>query len=100
MARTIHCAKFNQELPGLEEPPLKGELGERIYEKISQQAWDLWRPQSTLIINHYGLSMADPDARSLVRKQMEDFFFGEGAQMPEGWVPPGAGKGGFAPPMK
>jgi Fe-S cluster biosynthesis and repair protein YggX len=100
MARTVHCAKFNKELPGLESPPIKGELGERIYENVSQQAWELWRPQSTLIINHYGLSMADPEARTLLKRQMEEFFFGEDAQMPEGWTPPSMGKGGFAPAMK
>ncbi len=102
MARPVQCEKFGKELPGLERPPFKGELGERIYERISQQAWDLWRGQSTLVINHYGLSMGDPDARRLLRSQMEEFFFGEGAQMPEGWTPPGmgGGKGGFGAAMK
>ena len=100
MARTVHCVKFNKELPGLEAPPIKGALGERLYESVSQQAWEMWRPQSTLIINHYGLSMADPEARALLRRQLEDFFFGEGAQMPEGWSAPSMGKGGFAPGMK
>src|SRR5262245_26044916 len=100
MARTVHCEKFIKEFAGLDEPPIKGELGQRIYDRVSQQAWELWRPQSTLIINHYGLSMADPEARSLLKRQMEEFFFGEGAQMPEGWTPPSMGKGGFAPAMK
>lgn len=99
MARMVNCVKLGREAPGLEEPPIKGELGQRIFENVSAEAWDLWRPQSTLIINHYGLSMADPDARDLLRKQMEEFFFGEGAQLPEGWSPAGA-KGGFGAPMK
>jgi Fe-S cluster biosynthesis and repair protein YggX len=100
MDRTVHCVKFDKDLPGLETPPFKGELGHKIYEQISRQAWDLWRPQSTLIINHYGLSMADADARELLMRQMDEFFFGEGAKMPEGWTPAAAGKGGFAPAMK
>jgi len=54
----------------------------------------------TLIINHYGVSMADPEARAMLKRQMEEFFFGEGAQMPEGWTPAAAQKGGFQQPMK
>jgi Fe-S cluster biosynthesis and repair protein YggX len=87
MARTVKCVKLGRELPGLDKPPFPGELGQRIYENISKQAYDMWPAQSTLIINHYGLNMADPDARKLLREQMEEFFFGSEAKMPEGWVP-------------
>lgn len=100
MARMVKCVKFGKELPGLEHPPFKGELGQRIFENVSQQGWELWAPQMTLIINHYGLSMADPEARTMLKKQMDEFFFGEGAQMPEGWTPAAAQKGGFSQPMK
>ena len=64
MARMVMCVKFGRELPGLEKPPFPGELGQRIFEHVSQQAWDMWPAQSTLIINHYGLNMADPEARN------------------------------------
>ena len=97
MARMVQCVKIGRELPGLEEPPFPGELGDRIFENISQQAWDLWIQQQVLLINHYGLVLADPQARQFLIEQMEEFFFGLGAQMPEGWSPegtPGAGKGG------
>ena len=87
MPRMVMCVKLGRELPGLEKPPFPGELGQRIYEHVSQQAWDMWPAQSTLIINHYGLNMADPEARKLLREQMEEFFFGQEAKMPEGWVP-------------
>ncbi len=87
MPRMVNCVKLGRELPGLDKPPFPGELGQRIYEHISKQAYDLWPAQSTLIINHYGLNMADPDARKLLREQMEEFFFGKDAKMPEGWVP-------------
>src|SRR5215469_3812102 len=108
MPRMVMCVKLGRELPGLEKPPFPGELGQRIYEHVSQQAWDMWPAQSTLIINHYGLNMGDPEARKLLREQMEEFFFGEQAKMPEGWVPEGskgapvgAGhKGGGAPQRK
>jgi Fe-S cluster biosynthesis and repair protein YggX len=87
MARIVKCVKLGRELPGLDKPPFPGELGQRIYENISKQAYDMWPAQSTLIINHYGLNMADPEARKLLREQMEEFFFGSETKMPEGWVP-------------
>jgi Fe-S cluster biosynthesis and repair protein YggX len=108
MPHMVQCVKLGRELPGLEKPPFPGELGQRIYDQVSQQAWELWPEQAKLIINHYGLNMGDPEARAMLRQQMEEFFFGENAQMPEGWTPPatksgGAGpasKGGEAPPRK
>lgn len=86
----VDCVKMGQELPALSKPPFPGELGQRIFENISQLAWDMWVNQSTLLINHYGLSMADPRAQEFLMEQMEDFFFGQGASMPEGWSPEGA----------
>jgi Fe-S cluster biosynthesis and repair protein YggX len=103
MPRMVQCVKLGRELPGLDKPPFPGELGQRIYEHVSKQAWETWPAQSTLIINHYGLNMADPESRKLLREQMEEFFFGSDAKMPEGWIaededggePVGAGaKGG------
>jgi Fe-S cluster biosynthesis and repair protein YggX len=95
MARMVNCVKLGRELPGLDQPPYPGELGQRIFEHVSRDAWNMWIDQSVLIINHYGLSMADPSAQKLLMDQAEQFFFGEGAQMPEGWTPAGgAGKGG------
>jgi Fe-S cluster biosynthesis and repair protein YggX len=95
MARMVQCVKLGRELPGLDAPPFPGPLGQRIYEHVSQQAWDMWPQQATIIINHYGLSLADPQAQQILMQQMEEFYFGEGARMPEGWTPPGqGGKGG------
>jgi len=87
MPRMVQCVKLGRELPGLDKPPFPGELGQRIYEHVSREAWEMWPAQSTLLINHYGLNMADPDARKFLREQMEEFFFGKDAKMPEGWVP-------------
>lgn len=87
MARMVQCVKLGRELPGLETPPFPGELGQRIYDHVSQQAWNMWQEQRTLIINHYGLQLADPEARKILREQMEEFFFGQDAKMPEGWIP-------------
>lgn len=100
MPRMVHCVKFNAELPGLERPPFSGPLGQRIFENVSQQAWQLWPAQQTLIINHYGLSLGDPNAQRILMQQMEDFFFGENAQLPEGWTPPEARPAKGAPRRK
>lgn len=100
MARMVQCVKLGRELPGLEQPPFPGELGQRIYDHVSAQAWALWPDQAKLIINHYGLNMGDPEARAMLRQQMEEFFFSEDAQMPEGWEAPSAKGGSAAPSSK
>jgi Fe-S cluster biosynthesis and repair protein YggX len=86
--RMVMCAKLGRELPALERPPFPGALGERIYNEVSAEGYALWKPHMTIMINHYGLNPADQDTRTILRDQMEDFFFGPDAQMPEGWVSP------------
>ncbi len=102
MARMVMCAKLGRELPGLDRPPVPGPLGKRIFENISQAAWDLWKEQSVLLINHYGLNLMDPEAQKFLREQMEKFLFEDVVQVPEGWTPEGAtpAKGGPAPRKK
>jgi Fe-S cluster biosynthesis and repair protein YggX len=87
MAQTVKCVKLGQELPGLNRPPFPGELGQRVFENVSQAAWQMWQQQSALLINHYGLTLRDPAAQKFLMEQLEEFFFGEGAQMPEEWTP-------------
>jgi Fe-S cluster biosynthesis and repair protein YggX len=87
MAHLVKCVKLGRELPGLPRPPFGGDLGRRIFEHVSQEGWQLWQPQSTLLINHYGLNLRDPAAQKFLMQQMEEFFFGEGAQLPEDWTP-------------
>ena len=94
--RIVYCVKLGRELPGLDRPPMPGALGQRIYEQVSKQAYDMWEAQRTLIINHYGLNLADPESRKILREQMEEFFFGADAQMPDGWVPEAAAAGAGA----
>lgn len=86
----VECAKLGHELEALSKPPFPGELGERIYNEISKMAYEMWQEQATIIINHYGLNMADPRAHDFLFQQMEEFFFGGDAQMPEGWTPESA----------
>ena len=86
--RIVKCAKLGQELPGLDEPPWSGELGQRIYEKVSRQAWQIWLDRLRMIINEYRIFPADPRAQKFIEEQMEQFFFGEQAAPPPGYVPP------------
>lgn len=87
MARTVQCVKLGRELPGLDRRPYPGELGQRIYDQVSAEAWDMWMQQSANLINHYGLSLADPRAQEFLRIQMEEFLFGDQGALPEGWMP-------------
>lgn len=99
--RIVLCAKLGRMLPGLEQPPFPGELGERIYNQVSQLAWGMWLEHQVLLINHYGLVLADPAARAFLMEQLEEFFFGEDARMPEGWSPAGTpGQKGGGPQRK
>ena len=88
MARMVFCKKLNEDLPGLERQPYPGELGKKIFENISQQAWQMWLKQQTMLINEYRLSMMDPKAQAFLREEMEKFLFGAGSTLPEGYVPP------------
>lgn len=86
--RLVHCAKLNQELPGLGFTPYPGELGKRIFESISADAWQQWLAHQTMLINENRLSPLDPKARTYLREQMEAFLFGSGAEQPAGFVAP------------
>jgi Fe-S cluster biosynthesis and repair protein YggX len=88
MSRIVHCVKLEREAEGLDRQPYPGELGKRIYERVSKQAWADWLRHQTMLINENRLSPMDPKARKFLEEQMERYFFGEGAEMPEGYVPP------------
>ena len=85
--RKVFCQKFQKEMPGLDAPPWPGELGQRIYESISLEAWKMWEERMKMILNEYRLMPWQKEAQQLVTKHMEDFFFGEGAALPPGYVP-------------
>ncbi len=88
--RTVFCVKFQKELPGLDELPFENELGQRIYDNVSRDAWDLWKEHLKMIMNEYRLNLATVEAQQIVLQQMEEYFFGEGAAFPPGYVPPRA----------
>ncbi|MGD2075955.1 MAG: oxidative damage protection protein [Gammaproteobacteria bacterium] len=87
MARMVKCVKLGKEAEGLDRPPYPGDLGKRIFEQASKEAWQMWLRQQTMLINEYRLSPVDPKARKFLEEQMEKFFFGEGAETPPDYVP-------------
>lgn len=88
MTRKVHCQLLDEEHEALTFQPYPGELGKRIYENISQPAWQLWLAQQTMLINEHRLSPINPEHRKYLEEEMEKFFFGEGSEIPEGYVPP------------
>ncbi len=87
MSRMVNCVKLGKEAPGLERQMYPGELGKRIFENVSLEAWQMWLKQQTMLINEYRLTPVDPKARKLLEEEMEKFFFGEGTAAPAGYVP-------------
>ncbi|NNC23874.1 oxidative damage protection protein [Salinisphaera sp. USBA-960] len=88
MSHTVHCIKLGIEAEGLPAKPLPGELGQRIYDNVSQQAWQQWLVEQTRLINEYGLHLADPKAREFLAEQTEEYFFGQGQTAETHYVPP------------
>lgn len=87
--RKVFCVKFQKEMPGLDEVPFEGHpLGQRIFDNVSKEAWKMWLERMKMIMNEYRLNLGTQEAQELMLKQMEDFFFGEGAALPPGYVPP------------
>jgi Fe-S cluster biosynthesis and repair protein YggX len=88
MSRMVNCVKLGKEAEGLDFQPYPGELGKRIFENVSKEGWDMWLSHQTMLINEYRLNPLDPKARKMIEEQMEQFFFGEGAEVPPDYSPP------------
>jgi Fe-S cluster biosynthesis and repair protein YggX len=89
-SRMVMCVKFGKEMEGLDRVPWRGDLGKRVYENVSKEAWKLWIEHSKMIMNEYRLNPLDPQSQKVMEEQLEQFFFGEGAKLPEGYVAPKA----------
>lgn len=76
MTRNVHCVKLGREAEALDRAPYPGELGQKIYENVSKEAWTLWLRHQTMLINEYRLNVMDPQARKMLEQEMEKFFFG------------------------
>jgi len=83
----IYCQKLKKNSEGLTRQPYPGELGTRIYNHISAQAWQQWLSHQTMLINEYRLSLIEPKARQFLEKEMESFLFGDGSDKPSGYTP-------------
>ena len=81
-SRTVRCAKLGKDLVGLVYRPFKGELGERIYQQISAEAWSQWIEYSKMVVNEERLDLTSEDAHTTLKKQCEAFLFGGGEQAP------------------
>jgi Fe-S cluster biosynthesis and repair protein YggX len=88
--RTVNCIRLGIEAEGLAFAPWPGELGKRIYENVSKQAWADWLAHQTMLINEHRLNPLEPKTRNFLAAEMEKYFFGEGSAAPTGYVPPDA----------
>lgn len=90
MARMIQCVKLQKEAEGLDFPPYPGDLGKRLWESASKEAWAAWLKHQTMLVNENRLNLADARARKYLATQMEAYFFGDGGDQAAGYVPPAA----------
>lgn len=88
MSRLVNCVKLGKEAEGLDFPPYPGALGKKIFENVSKEAWAEWLKHQTMLVNENRLSLIDPEARKYLTQQTENYFFGDGADQAEGYVPP------------
>ena len=88
MSKKVHCQLLNEDLDALAFQTYPGELGKRIFENISQQAWQQWLSLQTMLINETRLSPINPEHRAYLEAEMEKYFFGEGSEKPEGYIAP------------
>jgi len=88
MSRTVHCIKLGTEAEGLDRAPVPGDLGKRIFEQVSKQAWSGWLAHQTRVINEYRLVLSDAEARKFLMAELEKYFFGGGDLTHTSYVPP------------
>jgi len=88
VTRLVQCVLLKREAPGLDRAPYPGELGQRIYENVSKEAWARWITHQTMLLNEYRLTPIEPKARKFLVAEMEKFFFGTGSKAPEGFSAP------------
>jgi Fe-S cluster biosynthesis and repair protein YggX len=87
MAYMVNCIKLGREAEGLDKLPFKGELGQRIYDRVSKEAWKQWLEHSKMLINEYRLDLTSESGQRLWMTECEKFFFGEGSTAPAEFVP-------------
>ncbi len=88
MSRKINCVMLGEDAEGLDYAVYPGELGQRIYDSVSKEAWQKWLAHQTILINEYRLTPMEPEARKFLETELEKFFFGEGSTVPDEFVEP------------
>ncbi len=83
----VQCVKFGKEAEGLDKPPFKGELGQKVYDSVSKEAWRMWLEHSKMLINEYRLDLTSDQGQKVWMTELENFFWGEGSQLPPDYVP-------------
>jgi Fe-S cluster biosynthesis and repair protein YggX len=87
MARMIHCVKLGREAEALDKPPFKGDLGQKVFDSISKDAWKMWLEHSKMLINEYRLDLTSEHGQKVWMTELERYFFGEGSQLPPEFKP-------------
>jgi len=87
MSRTVNCIMLKKEAEGLDYAPYPGELGQRIYDSVSKEAWQRWLGHQTMLINENRLTPIEPEARQFLATEMDKFFFSGGSEKPKEYVP-------------
>jgi len=85
--RLVKCIKLGMELPGLKSPPTPSELGKKVYENVSQQAWSEFLEYFKMVVNEYRLDLTSPMADQVFEQKMNEYFFSEDYTMPEAFKP-------------
>lgn len=88
MSRKVNCVMLGKEADGLPFQPYPGELGKKIFDTVSEEAWKKWLTHQTMLINEMRLSPINPEHRKYLEGEMEKFFFEGGSEKPEGYVAP------------
>ncbi len=85
--RTVFCVKFQKEMPGLSEPPFDNEIGQKIFENVSKDAWKMWVEHMKMLMNEYRLNLGNPEAQQFLLQQLDNYFWGPGAALPPDYQP-------------
>ncbi len=88
MTRIVQCVILKKEAEGLDYPPVPGPLGQKIYDSVSQEAWNQWTQLQTMLINEYRLNLAEERAQKLLMEKLEEFFYEGWVEPPPDYVPP------------
>jgi len=85
--KTVQCVKLKKVAPAMTKAPFPGELGQRLLANVSEEAWGQWLEHQKMLMNEYRIDLSDKSASQLLKQQCEQFFFGDGSNLPPDFVP-------------